>query len=317
MAKKEATKSVAPTSRVRALLADALPPFISYAAGAGALSMLQLRLTGGALWVPQSRRQFVFTLGFLAGGICFGLARNAVDRRFSPLSRSKRAKARVDVHAKRSFAMTRALFWIALTIALFGAFSAVRGRAVQSWSMNADEAYVFIKNARPFDPILAVLKPAGSGVQEAQARTHPDPDSEPAPPELEGWSYAFANVHLEGIEGGVEGSLLLPFWGGLSAETLEFLDIVHYSNGEPVGKPKLSSALDTEPRELIDIMAAADREAIEWTRYTFVVIHILLLCSASAAFGFAYHRLETIYEQTGSILGTLLRGITQRAVDHP
>lgn len=297
-----------------------------YAIPAAALSLLLMRLTEGALWVPSEWRSVILLLGFLGGSACFALARNQVHNRFravapvnapgaTPSVRQARLDESKDRHfARRRFALSRALIWLVPTLALIGAFALLKARYVQTWNPSLTTVYNTLRLNSPDNPMLAgleqrilrerdyvegaapryTLTEAGAPAQGADRAVAANVSTPELAPLEDGWEFEFHSSYLTYEDDKFEGSILLPVGFPNSAVVDNQLEELYVAKGSPPDQSRLQIALEHSPLQLIETIDTAEHDPLGRTRFYFVLVHIGLLLAASTAYGYSYSRAEDV-----------------------
>lgn len=289
--------------------------FVFYTIPAAALSLLLMRLTEGALWVPTEWRSIILMLGFLGGMACFTLARNQVRNRFraptgfasdaaSATVRAVFERESKDRHfARKRFAMTRALVWLAPTTLFIGLFAFVKAECVLEWMPERKTVYTLLRSVTPQDPILPPLlasieQQRGAGprtVTEAAASTERMALKSTSLAAFDGdWQFEYRSAFLAFDEGAFRGSILVPLGFPRTETAKELMQAEYAAAGAPKGKTPVQFTLEESPVNLIDTVHEAERGPLGRTRFLFVAIHLALLLCASTAYGYSYSRAEDV-----------------------
>jgi hypothetical protein len=223
-------------------------------------------LSGGALWLPEQWRMTIKIFGIAMGLACFNLARHRSRPDESPdsnadddeLDSARLLELGEDQRAQDREAQRGALFWYAVSLVCLAGYLGLRSMTAYPWS-----------------PTLTDLEGEYGDDNVETALELPN---------------LRAPVFLERQGDSFRGSILDPPRSWLSKETQAKYAVQATNAGL---EDPWAFWLRRAPFDVIDQLQR-DSLAVSCTVLLFLLIHLAILCSASAGYGYAFSILEEI-----------------------
>ena len=254
------------------------------------VNLLILRLSKGALWMPHEWRLWVLGLGLTTGLACYRHALGYRDRH-APLplpptgSGSKTLLAAYEqdlreVKKRRSVAAwRRATAWFVLLVAAVGAQAVGLNHLVNQWS----PSYTVVQNMFFSEPGLEIAK-------------------EDAPDLVyEGPCYLEWKLDDDGERMQMVGSFLFPVLFDGSAEMRRLVEETEATFGPRAQRNDRQYLMDYDPVSLKELITGEYKFWLGVTKFLFVLVHLVLIVSASTAYGLTFNVRDEICSWVGEL----------------